>query len=116
MRKILIPVMVILSISGFIGEKNRIMVRNDSDENFHSVTVSVCDSTWTIKNFAPGEEQEFTVVYTRDDHFAISAEASDGHILEGGFGYVTHGVYDETVEITFIGDSIRFNQPINKNY
>jgi hypothetical protein len=116
MKKALISVMAILAISGCIGEKNRILLRNDSDENFHSVTVSVCDSTWTIQNFAPGEKQEFTVVYTRDDHFTISAEAADGHVLEGGFGYVTHGISDETIEITFIGDSIRFNQSFSSSY
>lgn len=116
MKKALISVMAILAISGCIGEKNRILVKNDSNETFHSVTVSVCDSTWTIQNFAPGEVQEFTVVYTRDDHFEINAEAADGHIIEGGFGYVTHGISDETIEITFIGDSIRFNQKMNRNY
>lgn len=116
MKKSLISVMAILAISGCIGEKSRITVRNDSDESFRSVTVSVCDSTWTIENFSPGDEQEFTVVYTRDDHFQIRAEAADGRIIEGGFGYVTHGLSDETIEITFIGDSILFNQQINEDY
>ena len=108
--------MAILAITGCIGEKNRILVKNDSDENFHSVTVSVCDSTWTIQNFAPGEEQEFTVIYTRDDHYQITAETADGHIIEGGFGYVTHGINDDTIEITFISDSILFNQSFSNSY
>jgi len=116
MRKILISIMTILTITGCIGEKNRIFVKNNSDEYFHSVTVSVCDSTWIIQNLAPGEVQEFTVIYTIDDHYQISAEASDGQILEGVFGYVTHGINDDTIEITLISDSILFNQSFSSSY
>lgn len=116
MKKVLISVIVILAVSGCIGKKNRILVRNDSDKELHSVTVSVCDSTWTIQDFAPGEKQEFTVVYNRDDHFEIYAETADGSIIEGYFGYVTHGISDETIEITFIGDSIQFNQSCSSSY
>ncbi|MEA3266907.1 MAG: hypothetical protein U9P42_08190 [Candidatus Fermentibacteria bacterium] len=116
MRTILISAMVMLGLAGCIGQGNRILVRNDSDRIYNSVTVSVCDSTWVIQTLAPGEEEEFTIVYTSDDSFHISAETTDEQIVEGNFGYVTHGISDDTIEIIFCGDSICFDQKTNNLY
>ncbi len=116
MRLTLISTIIILGVAGCIGEKNRILVRNDSDRIYSSVTVSVCDSTWVIHTLAPEEEAEFTIVYTSDDSFHITAETTDEQIVEGSFGYVTHGLSDETIEIVFRGDSICFDQQTNNLY
>ncbi|MCK5842226.1 MAG: hypothetical protein KAH31_08665 [Candidatus Sabulitectum sp.] len=116
MRTTLISAMVILGLAGCIEHGNRILVRNDSEQIYSSVTVSVCDSTWVIHTLAPGEEEEFSIVYTSDDSFHISARTAEEQIIEGSFGYVTHGISNETIEIVFSGDSIHFDQKRNNLY
>jgi len=116
MRTTLISAIVILGLAGCIGHENRIQVRNDSDRIYSSVTVSVCDSTWVIHTLAPVEEEEFTIVYTSDDSFHISAITTNEQIVEGSFGYVTHGISNETIEVVFRGDSIYFDQKTNNPY
>lgn len=116
MRTTLISAMVILSLAGCIGQGNRILVRNDSDNIYSSVTISVCDSTWVLHTLAPGEEREFSIVYTSDDSFHISARTADEQIVEGSFGYVTHGISNETIEIVLRDDSIHFDQKRNNLY
>lgn len=81
MRTTLISAMLILGLAGCVGQGNRILVRNDSDRIYSSVTVSVCDSTWVIHTLAPGEEKEFTIVYTSDDSFHISARTAEEQII-----------------------------------
>ena len=116
MRKFLIPAIAILVLTGCDRMKNRILIRNDSADTCPSITVAVCDSTWTTENLAPGEQQEFTIVYSRDDHFQVIVERNDGQTLEGHFGYVTHGVTGDQITIVFAGDSILFSQSLNSSY
>lgn len=116
MNRFLFPVIAVLALTGCERLTNRILIRNDSEEICPSITVAVCDSIWTVQNLAPGEQQEFTIVYTGDDHFQVIVERDDGQRLEGHFGYVTHGVTGDLITIAFTGDSISFSQSINNSY
>ncbi|MCK5785815.1 MAG: hypothetical protein KAH54_04545 [Candidatus Sabulitectum sp.] len=116
MRKNSLPALALLALAGCMGRGNLVQVKNGSDEICGSITVSVCDSSWTIENLAPGETEEFTVVYTSDDHFQVIVENENGLTMEGNFGYVTHGINDETIEIIFFGDSLQFTQLRNNTY
>ncbi len=113
MIKFFVPLISFLALTGCDGLKNRILIKNDSALICSVMTVTVCDSTWTIHSMAPGEQWESTVVYTRDDHFQVLVEMDDGQTLEGHFGYVTHGITGDLVEISFTGDSISFSQSIS---
>ena len=116
MRKFVITALAVLALAGCVGRGNQVLVKNGSDEVCISITVSVCGSSWTIENLAPGETEEFTVVYTSDDHFQVIAENENGRTLEGNFGYVTHGINGESIEIVFFGDSLQFTQLRNSTY
>jgi len=113
MTKFLVPIISFLALTGCEGLKNRILIENDSALTCSAITVTVCDSTWTIHSMAPGEQWESTVVYTRDDHFQVLVEMNDGQTFEGDFGYVTHGITGDLIEISFSGDSIYFSQSIS---
>ncbi len=113
MKKLLVSAVVLLAVTGCRPCENLILIENNSDIVCTSVTVAVCDSTWTIENFAPGEQREYTIVYTRDDHFQVIVEKSDGEILEGNFGYVTHGIIGDRIRISIENDSISFRQSGN---
>ena len=115
MKKVLFLLVAILALTGCGGANNRVLIENRSDFIFTSITVAVCDSVWTIHNMAPGKQQEFTVVYNRDDHFRVKAIREDGLALEEGFGYVTHGIAGDLNRITMAGDSISYNLSMN-NY
>lgn len=113
MVKFLVPIISFLALTGCEVLKNRILIENDSALICSAITVTVCDSNWTIHSMAPGEQWESTVVYTRDDHFQVLVEMDYGQTLEGNFGYVTHGITGDLVEISFTGDSISFSQSIS---
>ncbi|HOP25942.1 MAG TPA: hypothetical protein PLM22_02410 [Candidatus Sabulitectum sp.] len=101
----LIAAAAILMTAGCGFKGNRVMVTNDTDEAISGITVSVCDSVWSIESLPPGETVVFKVVYDRDDHFRVSSPE-----LNGDFGYVTHGITGEETEITFREDRIDFRQ------
>ncbi|MCK5131897.1 MAG: hypothetical protein KAR40_07070 [Candidatus Sabulitectum sp.] len=112
MRRALTPVIIIvlLAVTGCRRSRNLILIENNSDMICTSVTIAVCDSSWTIQNMAPGEQREFSVIYTKDDAFHVSMEPADGRSLEGSFGYVTHGITGDRIRISIEDDSIFFMQ------
>lgn len=107
----LISVVLILTLTGCTMDENRVFVSYRADENmYRRITISVCDSSWTILNPSPGEKREYTVVYTHDDSFHVETEAADGSVMELNPGYVTHGINADRVIITVGNDSIYFTQ------
>lgn len=105
MKRILSAAVALMMISACSSLDNRIMISNDTDETISEITVSVCDSTWNIRNLAPGETITFTAFYSSDGHFRVSSP-----YLNGDFGYVTHGMTRDEAEITFREDRIDFRQ------
>lgn len=110
MRKILIPVVVLLAVTGCSRFKNLVLIENNSNVVCTTISIAVCDSSWTLENLAPGEQHQFTVVYTSDDAFQVRVETADGGSLNGGFGYVTHGITGERIRISIENDHISFRQ------
>ncbi len=110
MRKVFIPALALLAITGCQSFENLVLIENNSKTVCTSVTVTVCDSTWTIQNMTPGEEREFTIVYTKDDSFHVTVQSANGKSLEGSFGYVTHGISGDRIRISIENDSIGFRQ------
>jgi hypothetical protein len=92
------------------SNENLLLVENNSGTTCTSVTVAVCDSSWTFSNLYSGEEQEVSVVYTNDDSFHVSAQFAGGRTLSGSFGYVTHGITGERIRISIDDESIAFLQ------
>lgn len=105
LNKMLSAAVVLLMVSACSRLENRVMVTNDTDEVISEVTVTVCDLTWAIESLAPGETITYKAVYSTDGHFRVSSPE-----LNGDFGYVTHGLTNDEVEITFREDRIDFRQ------
>jgi len=113
MVKIVVFVALLMAVAGCGGCQNLLLVENNSGTACTSVTVAVCDSSWTFNNLYPGEEQEVSVVYTKDDSFHVTVQFAGGGTLSGSFGYVTHGITGERIRITIQEDSIAFLQSRN---
>ncbi len=110
MVKTVVYTIVLLAAAGCGTNQNLLLVENNSDKICASVTVAVCDSSWTFSNLYPGEQQEVSVVYTKDDSFHVSVRLAGGGALSSSFGYATHGVTGERIRITIQKESIAFVQ------
>lgn len=110
MNKILIPVLVLLAVTGCGRLKNLVLIENNSNVVCTTISIAVCDSSWTLANLAPGEQHQFSVVYTSDDAFQVRVETADGGSLSGRFGYVTHDITGERIRISIENDNISFRQ------
>lgn len=105
-----IAVILAAAVSG-CSMRNSVTVSNETDETILSVSVSVCDQHWTLDSLPPGHSVTWEAVYTRDDHFSVRSDA-----WNGDFGYVTHGITGETVNITFTEGGIVFEQDTGEGY
>ena len=110
MRKIMITVVILLAVTGCGRIENLVFIQNNSNVICTTVSIAVCDSSWILEGMAPGEQHQFTVVYTSDDAFQISVETADGGSLSGRFGDVTHGSTGERIRISIENDNIFFMQ------
>jgi len=99
-----------LVASGCRSNENLLLVENNSGTVCTSVTVAVCDTSWTFSNLYSGGEQEVSVVYTNDDSFNVSVQFAGGRTLSGSFGYVTQGITGERIRISVNDESIAFLQ------
>lgn len=105
-----------LFLTGCANFSNLIHIENNTEIQFTEVTISVCDSLWTINNMAPNEKFDFTIVYDRDDSFQITAVTASNDSISGNFGYVTHGMTGDRVWITLEDNAIAFRQSSSDSY
>ena len=105
MRTLTVSLVMLFLAAGCSRFENTVVVTNESDSAINGVTVSVCESTWTIEILNPGESKTFKATYNSDDHFRVSSPA-----LNGDFGYVTSGLTGDRVVIVFREDRIDFTQ------
>lgn len=110
MKKTHAVLTIILAVTACDKFNNTITVTNGSEMTVSEISVSVCDSSWTISELAPGESREFACWYNCDDQFKIETPE-----LSGNFGYVTSSMTEDRVVITLQRDSIQFVQT-KENY
>lgn len=107
---------ILFTLIGCNNFSNLVHIENNTEIQFSEVTISVCDSLWVIRNMAPNEKHDFTIVYDQDDSYHITAITDTNDSITGDFGYVTHGIAGDRVWITLEDNAIAFRQSSSGSY